>query len=348
MNFYQIRNLYLFINFFVFLFASYTVENAFPNLSTFIKPLGIEFPNDNSNRLFIVEQAGKIYVIENSPDISQKILFLDISDIVYDAQNEEGLMGLAFHPNYIENGFFYVNYTRSAPRRTIIERYSVSQNNPNQADENSGLVILEQNQPYWNHNGGQISFGPDGYLYNIFGDGGASGDPQGNSQNLSTLLGSMIRIDVDITSDDQNYSIPMDNPFVNNPDAKDEIYAYGLRNMWRFSWDPVTELLLGADVGQNAWEEINIIYSGLNYGWNIMEGNHCYYPSNNCNTTNLEMPIWEYELYAEGDCSITGGYVYRGNQYFSLWGKFIYGDYCTGRIWSLDYSASNEPENIEI
>ena len=330
------------------LYADYSVENAFPNLSSFIKPLGIEFPDDGTNRLFILEQAGRIYVIENSPDVSQRTVFLDIRNIVYDAQNEEGLMGMAFHPNYSENGYFYLNYTRSGPRRTVIERYSVSNTNPNQADENSGFVILEQNQPYWNHNGGQISFGPDGYLYNIFGDGGSAGDPLGHGQNLQTLLSTMIRIDIDNTTGTQNYSIPADNPFVDNPNARDEIYAYGLRNMWRFSWDPVTGWLWGADVGQNDWEEIDIIHPGLNYGWKIMEGNHCYSPSNNCDESGLEMPVWEYELYIEGDCSITGGYVYRGDQYFSLAGKYVYGDYCTGRIWALDYDGTNSAQNIEL
>ena len=193
-----------------------------------------------------------------------------------------------------------------------------------------------------------MGFGSDGYLYIIFGDGGSAGDPQGNGQNLQTLLASLLRIDVDNPSNGLNYGIPPDNPFINDSNARDEIYAYGLRNMWRFSWDPVTNWLWGSDVGQNAWEEIDIIYPGLNYGWNTMEGNHCYSPPTGCDQTGLELPIWEYELYVEGDCSITGGYVYRGSQYFSLSGKYIYGDYCSGRIWALEYDGESPAQNEEL
>ena len=186
-----------------------------------------------------------------------------------------------------------------------------------------------------------MGFGPDdGYLYISFGDGGSSGDPQGNGQNLQTLLGTIVRIDVDNFENEQNYSIPSDNPFLAPLAARDEIYAYGLRNMWRFSWDSVTGLLWGADVGQYNWEEIDIIYKGLNYGWNTMEGNHCYPAGTNCNMEGFELPIYEYPLYVDGVCSVTGGYVYRGNTIPSLYGKYIYGDWCTGDIWALTYSDS--------
>tara|TARA_B100000131_G_C18077849_1_gene597075 strand:+ start:24 stop:1268 length:1245 start_codon:yes stop_codon:yes gene_type:complete len=327
-------------------FCNYSVENAFPNLS-FIDPVGIYHSGDGSDRLFILEQQGRIKVFENNPDVQNVQTFLDIRSIVDQdgGYTEEGLLGLAFHPDYSDNGFFYVNYTSHNPRRNVIARYSVS-DNPNQADYNSSMIILEVNQPFTNHNGGQMGFGPDGYLYIIFGDGGSSGDPYGHGQNLSTLLGTMIRIDIDNPSDGLNYGIPSDNPFIAPLAARDEIYAYGLRNMWRFSWDTETGLLWGADVGQNAYEEIDIIYSGLNYGWNTMEGNHCFPIGSQCDTEGLEPPVWEYELYVDGVCSITGGYVYRGNQLYGLVGKYLYGDWCTGDIWALEYDG--EAENTHL
>lgn len=331
----------------------YNVENAFPSLS-FEDPVGIYHAGDNSNRLFVIEQQGQIKVFSNDPGASDAQTFLDIRSIVDQdgGYTEEGLLGLAFHPNYNENGYFYVNYTRHNPRRNVIARYNVS-DNPNQANSESSMVILEVNQPYTNHNGGQTSFGPDGYLYIIFGDGGSAGDPQGNGQNLSTLLGSLIRIDIDNLPDNYNYnipgySIPNDNPFIGVPNAREEIYAYGLRNMWRFSWDLETGFLWGADVGQNAYEEIDIVYSGLNYGWNVMEGNHCYPIGSNCDPTGFEPPILEYELYVDGVCSITGGYVYRGNSIWALQGKYIYGDWCTGDIWSLEYSGDGNHINEHL
>jgi len=332
-----------------FLWSEYNMENAFPNL-TFDNPVGIYHSGDNTNRIFILEQEGRIKVFNNDASVTNTEMFLDITSIVDQdgGYTEEGLLGIAFHPNYSENGYFFVNYTSHNPRRNVIARYNVSANNPNQADGESSYIILEVNQPYTNHNGGQLSFGPDGYLYIIFGDGGSAGDPQGNGQNLSTLLGSLIRIDIDNPSNNLNYGIPSDNPFIAPLTTRDEIYAYGLRNMWRFSWDFETGLLWGADVGQNAYEEIDIIYSGLNYGWNTMEGNHCYPIGSNCNTEGLELPIWEYELYVDGVCSITGGYVYRGSELYSLVGKYIYGDWCTGDIWALTYESDNNVINQHL
>jgi len=317
----------------------YSIENVFPNLS-FTDPVGIYHAGDGSDRLFVVEQPGTIKVFNNDFSTTTVDIFLDITPIVDQdpGYTEEGLLGIAFHPNFIDNGYFYVNYTDYGPKRNVIARYSVSSINPNQADTESSLIILEVNQPYTNHNGGQMGFGPDdGYLYISFGDGGSAGDPQGNGQNLQTLLGSIVRIDVDNPSNGQNYSIPSDNPFVADPNARDEIYVYGLRNMWRFSWDPVTGLLWGADVGQNNWEEIDIIFPGLNYGWNTMEGNHCYPAGTNCSSDGFEPPVFEYALYVDGVCSVTGGYVYRGTETPSLNGKYIYGDWCTGDIWALTY-----------
>ena len=331
------------------LYAEYTVENVFPNLS-FIDPVGIYHAGDNSNRLFVLEQTGTIKVFNNDSSIENADVFLNLTSIVEQdgGYTEEGLLGLAFHPNYMINRYFYVNYTSHNPRRNVIARYTVSDNNPNQADPESAFIILEVNQPYTNHNGGQMGFGPEGYLYIIFGDGGSAGDPLGHGQNLSTLLGSLIRIDVDNPTDGLNYGIPSDNPFIAPLSARNEIYAYGLRNMWRFSWDPVTGLLWGSDVGQYDWEEIDIIYPGLNYGWNTMEGNHCYPAGSNCNSEGFEPPVWEYALYVDGVCSITGGFVYRGSNIPSIYGKYIYGDWCTGDIWGLTYSEEGNHTNEHL
>ena len=332
-----------------FLYSEYQFENAFPNL-TFIDPVGIHHAGDGSNRLFVVEQEGRIKVFNNDSNTINAQTFLDIRSIVDQdgGYTEEGLLGLAFHPNYSENGYFYVNYTDYGPKRNVIARYSVDPDNPNEADYFSSQVILEVNQPYNNHNGGQMEFGSDGYLYISFGDGGSAGDPQDNGQDLSTLLSTIVRIDVDNHSNDMNYSIPNDNPFINTQNARPEIYAYGLRNVWRFSFDPETELLWAADVGQNAWEEIDIIYSGLNYGWNEMEASHCYPPGSDCNPDEFELPIWEYELYVDDVCSVTGGYVYRGNDIFTLRGKYIYGDWCTGDIWALQSSDDGTYINEDV
>ena len=328
---------------------NYSVVNAFPNIS-FNDPVGIYHAGDNTDRLFVVEQPGIIKVFSNDPEIENVQTFLNITSIVEQdpGYTEEGLLGLAFHPNFSENGYFYVNYTDYGPKRNVIARYTVSSSNPNQANTESSLVILEVNQPYTNHNGGQIGFGSDGYLYISFGDGGSAGDPQGNGQNLQSLLGTIVRIDIDNTSNGLNYSIPPDNPFLAPLMARDEIYAYGLRNMWRFSWDPVTGLLWGADVGQYSWEEIDIIYAGLNYGWNTMEGNHCYPEGTSCNSEGFEPPVFEYPLYVDGVCSVTGGYVYRGNEILSLYGKYIYGDWCTGDIWAFTYSDDENHINEHL
>jgi glucose/arabinose dehydrogenase len=331
------------------LYSQYEVIDAFSNL-TFNDPVGIYYAPDGTDRLFVLEQPGEIKVFNNDSDETNIEIFLDIEDIVDQGggYTEEGLLGLAFHPDFSENGYFYVNYTKYAPRRNVIARYSVSEDNLNQADYQSSMIILEVNQPYSNHNGGQMGFGPDGYLYISFGDGGSGGDPQGNGQDLTTLLGSLIRIDIDNPSYNLNYGIPPDNPFIIPLAARDEIYAYGLRNMWRFSWDSETGFLWGADVGQNSYEEIDIIESGLNYGWNTMEANHCYPPGTECNSEGLEPPVWEYELYVNGECSITGGFVYRGDLLPSLYGKYVYGDWCTGDMWALTYVDSGNHLNEHL
>jgi len=325
--------------------GGYEAMVAFPNLS-FKRPVDLQHAGDNSNRIFVVEQAGVISVFPNNATTTSKKIFLDIQSKVDDSSNEEGLLGLAFHPNYTTNGFFYVNYTASNPNRTIISRFTVS-SDVDKANTASELVIMEFAQPYSNHNGGQVSFGPDGYLYIGVGDGGSGGDPQGNGQNRSTLLGKMLRIDIDHEEDGHHYVIPSDNPFANNANGyREEIFAYGLRNPWRFSFDLANGQLWTGDVGQNAYEEIHIIDKGGNYGWNTMEGKHCFKPSNGCNTSGLKMPIWEYGR--DQGVSVTGGFVYRGPTLSELTGKYIYADFATGRVWSLDSSNLTKPINTEL
>jgi glucose/arabinose dehydrogenase len=319
----------------------YSVEVAFPNL-TFNQPLGLINAGDGTNRLFVVEQTGAIRVFENSETTAASKVFLNISDrVLYGG--EQGLLGVAFHPNYAENGYFYVDYVADNPRRTIIARYSAMTNDPDQADKNSELVMLEVNQPFSNHDGGQLSFGADGYLYIGLGDGGSSGDPFENAQNRSSLLGKILRVDVDSPSSGKNYGIPVGNPFAGNTlGYREEIYAYGLRNPWRFSFDPPTGTLWVADVGQSQREEIDLVENGKNYGWNIMEGTLCYSPSTGCNQTGLELPVWEYGR--DEGISVIGGFVYRGSTLTGLEGAYVHGDY-SGRIWALQYDGTSAPVN---
>ncbi|MDD1720441.1 MAG: PQQ-dependent sugar dehydrogenase [Euryarchaeota archaeon] len=325
--------------------GQYDVKRAFPYLH-FTNPVGIYNAGNGSNQLFVVEQAGTIKVFENGENVSTTSTFLDLTDRVRSG-GELGLLGLAFHPHFNENGYFYVYYTADNPLRSVVSRFSVSHANGAQADKSSETIVLQVGQPFTNHNGGQIAFGPEGYLYIALGDGGGEGDPLGNGQNRSTLLGSILRVDVDVTSNGLNYSIPRDNPFVGNTKGyREEIYAYGLRNPWRFSFDPITNRLWAGDVGQNRMEEIDIIENGKNYGWNIMEGSLCYSPPSGCNQTGLTLPIWEYD-HSLGD-AVTGGFVYRGSALPDLVGAYVYGDYGSGRIWALRYNDTGAPLNIAL
>ncbi len=349
MNLIYKLNSILIVILFLFLFrhnsnAQTVIVRAFPNL-VFSNPVDIQNSADSTNRIFIVEQKGNIKVFNNNDNVTVADDFLNIENqVLYGG--EQGLLGLAFHPNYKNNGYFYIDYTASSPRRTVISRFTVSSSNPNLADQNSEVVLLEIEQPYSNHNGGQIAFGPDGYLYVSFGDGGSGGDPDNNGQNLTTLLGSIIRIDVDNKEGSNEYAIPNDNLFKNNSNGyREEIFAYGLRNVWRFSFDN-TEKLWAADVEQNKWEEINLIENGKNYGWRIMEGFHCFNPSTNCNQDGLELPIWEYDHSSEGGYSITGGFVYRGIKAPELFNKYVYADFVNGNVWTYDLNNSQTPNSF--
>ena len=299
--------------------AQYNFEIAFPNLN-FSSGLDLQNSGDGTNRIFVVERNGIIKVFPNDRNVSSTTTFLDITDRVTSG-GETGLLGLAFHPDYLNNGYFYVNYTAPSPLRTIISRFNVSASNPDSADKNSEQIILTYNQPYSNHNGGCVAFGPDGYLYIAAGDGGSGGDPDNYAQNIGSLLGKIIRIDIDSPQAPLNYGIPADNPFVDstNVNIRKEIFAWGMRNPWRFSFDSVTGKLWCGDVGQNTWEEVDIIENGKNYGWRCYEGNHDYNLIG-CNGT-YEFPIWEYS-HSLG-YSITGGYVYRGQNVPELYGKYI-------------------------
>ena len=318
---------------------------AFPQL-TFDRPVDLQAPPDGSDRLFVVEQPGRILVLENAPTVTQTKVFLDLTSAV-SYGGERGLLGLAFHPHYADSGYFYVNYTRPGPLRTVISRFKVSADNPDSAVAGSERVILTQEQPYGNHNGGQLAFGPDGYLYIGLGDGGSGGDPLGHGQSLQTLLGTMLRIDVDHPAAGLAYGIPADNPYVGQQDgSREEIFAYGLRNPWRFSFDSMTGQLWLADVGQDTYEEIDLIAPGGNYGWNVMEGAHCFDPMTGCDTSGLTLPVWEYD-HSEG-FSITGGYVYRGTRLPQLYGKYVYADWGSGTVWSLEFDGTSPAVSTEL
>ncbi|MDD9994337.1 MAG: PQQ-dependent sugar dehydrogenase, partial [Dehalococcoidia bacterium] len=294
------------------------VERVFPSLS-FARMTYLTHAGDGSGTLFVTLQPGVVMFFQNDPDAASADTFLDIRHRVSDKGNEEGLLGLAFDPKYAKNGHFYVYYSAADPRRSVLSRFSVPPGSTT-ADPASELVLLEIPQPFSNHNGGQVAFGPDGYLYVGLGDGGRAGDPFGNGQDRSTLLGSILRIDVGTVGERGGYGIPPDNPFRAAGDgSRPEIWAYGLRNPWRFSFDLETGDLWVADVGQNQYEEVDLIEPGGNYGWNVMEGNSCFSPSTGCSTEGLVRPVVQYGR--EDGCSITGGYVYRGSRLPALRGR---------------------------
>ncbi|MFC2030545.1 PQQ-dependent sugar dehydrogenase [Chloroflexota bacterium] len=300
-------------------------------------PLAIANAGDGSGRLFVVEKKGLVRVVQDGALAG--VPFLDIRDRVGSSSSEQGLLGLAFHPDYENNGLFFVNYT-SLQGATTVARYAMGAET-NRADAGSEVLILSLDQPAANHNGGHLAFGPDGYLYIGTGDGGGSGDRYGNGQNGQTLLGTMLRLDVD---SGLPYVVPATNPFAGRPNARDEIWALGLRNPWRYSFDRLTGDLYIADVGQNQYEEVNFQPAtsggGQNYGWPIMEGKHCFPADQPCERAGLVLPVREYDHTA--GCSVTGGYVYRGQDFPVLTGIYLFGDYCSGRIWGLSPAGDGE------
>jgi glucose/arabinose dehydrogenase len=339
------------------------VEAAFPNLQwpagltgieeglvKDVRPIVITGAGDGTNRIFVATQPGTIHVFENDPSVEKMNEFIDLRDRIHyrvPEENEEGFLGLAFHPKFKQNGEFFVYYTNAykneKDRKSIISRFRVSKDDPNRGDPSSEEVILEIPQPYWNHNGGTIVFGPDGYLYVGLGDGGKGGDPHDNGQNLGTLLGSILRIDVDRRDAGLAYAIPPDNPFVDRDGARGEIWAYGIRNVWRIAFDRETGDLWAGDVGQNTWEEVDVIVKGGNYGWNLREGMHRYQDElaeGSGPRADLIEPIWEY--HHDVGKSITGGNVYRGRSLPELRGAYVYADWVSGQIWGLWYDRASK------
>jgi glucose/arabinose dehydrogenase len=329
------------------------IERAFPNLR-FERPIYLTSPRDGTNRVAVMGELGHVWIFPNKEDVEEAKELLDISaNVVYkDKENEEGLLGLAFHPKFKENGEFFVYYTTTGAKHTsVLKRFKVSKDDPNKADPNSGEEIFRTpEKPDWNHNGGTIIFGPDGYLYIAIGDGGAANDPYAHGQALNTILGKILRIDIDHKDPGLNYAIPKDNPFVGTEGARGEIWALGLRNVWRMAFDPQTKWLWAGEVGQNTWEEIDIITKGGNYGWNIREGFHSFPEKANMKPTpgpapekpvgKLIDPIFDYH-HSLGK-SVTGGNVYRGKSAPELVGKYLFADYVSGKVYALTYDDKAE------
>ncbi|MCB0328906.1 MAG: PQQ-dependent sugar dehydrogenase [Bdellovibrionales bacterium] len=319
---------------------SIQLTRVFSDIS-FSAPVDLAHARDS--RLFVVEQGGTISVFD-SDTASTKRVFLDLTDVTA-ASGEMGLFSIAFHPSYASNGFFFVHYTDKNSSETVVERYQVDPSDENQALKASAVEFLRLSQPFANHNGGEMEFGPDGYLYLSLGDGGSGGDPLGNGQDRTTLLGSILRIDVDETSSGKQYSIPPSNPFFENTGGfREEIFAYGARNIWKFSFDAVTGTLWAADVGQGSREEVNTVTNGANLGWNITEGDLCFNPPTDCEMSGLTAPVLDYGR-SDGK-SITGGFVYRGSKIPGLVGYYVFadflgGDSAGGVVWAFPITDSS-------
>lgn len=305
------------------------------------RPIVLTHAGDGSNRVFVATQHGVIYSFPNDQKATEAKVYLDIQErVIYsDNQNEEGFLGLAFHPDYKKNGEFFVFYTPKRMKATnIVSRFRVSKDDPNRADPASEEVILTiDRRPFWNHDGGTICFGPDGYLYVAVGDGGAANDPYDNGQKMDTLFGKIHRIDINKKDNGKNYAIPEDNPFNNKKNVRPEIWAYGLRNVWRMAFDRKTGTLWAGEVGQNLYEEINLIVKGGNYGWNRRESLHPFGPKGVGVNDEMIEPIWEY--HHDVGKSITGGHVYRGKELPELDGAYLYADYVSAKIWALWYDG---------
>lgn len=302
----------------------------------FNRPMFLCHAGDGSGRLFLVEQDGRILILPAQPD-QEPAVFLNIVGKTTRVDNEEGLLCVAFDPDFKANGFFYIWYSMAGPRRHVLARLSVSKTNPNAADPASEKILMEISKPFGNHNGSTLAFGKDGFLYISIGDGGNANDPHRNGQNLNSHLAKILRIDVGKDEGGRGYAIPKDNPFVGRADAKPEIFAYGCRNVWRMSFDRETGALYAGDVGQDKWEEVNLIVKGGNYGWNLREGRVKFErssdPAASAAAANFVDPIWIYDR--KMGTSITGGYVYRGKRIPGLVGHYVCGDYTIGTIFGL-------------
>lgn len=333
----------------------YTVAPAFPHIEWAgwepvnekgvpvpLRPLILTHANDQSGRNFVATEHGVVHVFPNTPDVKSTKVFLDIQDRVSykDSQNEEGFLGLAFHPKYKQNGEFFVNYTKKPGLLTVVSRFKVSKDDPNKADLASEEVLFTLKKPMWNHSGGTLCFGPDGYLYVVFGDGGGANDMFKNSRKMNTFHSKIIRIDVDTKSDGKPYGIPKDNPFVGKEGFSPEIFCYGVRNPWRLSFDRQTGQGWFADVGQNLYEEINLLQKGGDYGWSAREGFHPFGPNSQPANDKMIEPIWEY--HHNLGKSITGGFVYRGKEFPELTGMYLYADYVSAKIWALQYDFNKK------
>lgn len=320
------------------------LERMWPDVKI-TRPVFVTHDGVNPERLYVLEQPGRLLAIDRDASATTFDVVLDIREKVHDAHNEEGLLGLAFHPNFAENGHFFVYYSADEPRRGVIARYTMKSGAEPVADAESEVVVLEQAQRWGNHNGCALCFGPDGMLYVSLGDGGAANDPLESGQDLSTMLGAILRIDIDRQDPGLGYAIPDDNPFVGKEGHRGEIWAYGLRNVWRMSFDRKTGDLWAGDVGQNRWEEIDLIVKGGNYGWNAREGAHAF-GNKDLSTDDMIDPVIEYGR--RQGYSITGGYVYRGSDHPSLDGVYFYADYASGRIWGFRYEDGEARGNREV
>lgn len=321
--------------------AAFTFELLVDGLNS---PVQLVDVDDGSDRMLIVQQSGQVRVLKNGALLPDPLL--DISGQI-STGSEQGLLSIALHPDFAKNGVLFIDYT-DTNGNTQIERWHISADDPDRADPDTAETMLTVEQPYRNHNGGLLLFGPDGYLYIGLGDGGSGGDPEGNGQDLGTLLGKILRIDIDHTEEDLPYAIPDDNPFLNRDDARSEIWAYGLRNPWRFSFDRETGDLYIGDVGQNTTEEADRAPAGkggLNFGWVILEGPNCY-QDENCDQTGLTPPFFWYSQDV-GGCSITGGYVYRGKAIPDLTGAYLVGDYCSGLVWAVNPETGEASAPVE-
>ncbi len=314
------------------------------------QPVFVTSANDGSGRLFIVEKTGAIRILQGGSVLATPLINLSSK---VSRGDEQGLLGLAFHPRFTSNRKFYVDFT-DVHGNTVIREYKVSPTNPNRVQAGSGRRILRIDQPYANHNGGMIAFGPDGYLYIGMGDGGSGGDPGNRAQRTNTLLGKLLRINVNGTTATHSYKVPGSNPYVGRP-GRNEIWQRGLRNPWRFSFDRATGNLWIGDVGQARYEEVDRAKKtstgagrGVNWGWHVMEGFHCYQPATGCNKTGKRRPLLNYSHASNGRCAITGGYVYRGSAIPALRGWYVFGDYCSGEIFAVPSTASSAPGKVVL